>query len=638
MTSMNLGFHLSPMLDLYLKSSALLLAAFGVGWVVRNASAARRHLVWLVAFITLAILPLTLAVTPRWSWSWQRLDPMRPSIPTTMPVTSQGLPDPATKGAPAQPASRLPGWSVIAGGFWLAGALLLLIRQATGFWMLHGMRGRSSTSTTGLAPELAAEFGTVEVRESPRCAVPLTWGCVNPVVLLPVSASFWPEAQLRAALAHEFGHVERRDYLWRQLAQIVRAFFWPNPLVWCAVRALHRSQEQACDDLVLRSGVSPREYAMQLLEAARSLAVPQFIPTQAVAMALPSTLEGRVRAIVDEHRDRRAAGNWSRVAAAVAVIAAIAGSAFAEVKSSPRKPPAAPQVLIELKFIDAPEDAIDPAAFHGGLVFERADVLLKKLIAKKGVDILSAPRLTTRSGQRAVVEIGGGEPGSRSTGFRAELLPSIRGSGPEIDLELVARIATLVGMRLGDSKPVVATRDLKTNVTLSSGRTCICGGHAMKEGRSLLIAVTASIVDDPALSPKKPAGSGGKTIKLGIAPEATEFEGFLKYQQDGTYVPYVTGEEKSSDWKSVGAEKKELLPMEINPFGSIFVNGINWVASDVIAADGTARTTGKALRYDKENREFATEMTFGRKVTGWIETGRMLAPASQNSAQLKATR
>jgi len=140
-------------------------------------------------------------------------------------------------------------------------------------------------------------------------------------------------------------------------------------------------------------------------------------------------------------------------------------------------------------------------------VFERADVLLKKLIAKKGVDILSAPRLTTRSGQRAVVEIGGGEPGSRSTGFRAEVLPSIRGSGPEIELELVARIGTLVGTRLGDGQPVVATRELKTNVTLSSGRTCICGGHAMKEGRTLLIAVTASIVDESALVPAKGPGT-----------------------------------------------------------------------------------------------------------------------------------
>jgi hypothetical protein len=125
------------------------------------------------------------------------------------------------------------------------------------------------------------------------------------------------------------------------------------------VRALHRTQEQACDDLVLRRGASPREYAMQLLEVARSLAAPMFTSSQAVAMALPSTLEGRVRAIVDEHRDRRAPGHWSRISSSAAIISVIAASAFAQVKSPPPEAPAAPQVLIEAKFIEVPDDAID---------------------------------------------------------------------------------------------------------------------------------------------------------------------------------------------------------------------------------------------------------------------------------------
>lgn len=256
---MNLELHLPPILDLCLKSSAILLAAFGVVLLARKASAARRHLVWLAAFITLAILPLTLAIPPRWSWSWQRPAPPRSAILTTVPVAMHELPDSPAQGAAAPPAWRLPDWSVIAGGAWLAGALLLLVRQAAGFWMLHALRRRSFAITCGLAGELRAEFGTVEIRESPLCAVPLTWGCVRPVVLLPVDASSWPEAQLRAALAHEFGHVARRDFLWRQLAQVVRAFLWPNPLVWFAVRALYQTQEQACDDLVLRRGASPRE-------------------------------------------------------------------------------------------------------------------------------------------------------------------------------------------------------------------------------------------------------------------------------------------------------------------------------------------------------------------------------------------
>ncbi|HZJ17695.1 MAG TPA: hypothetical protein VFD27_21760 [Chthoniobacteraceae bacterium] len=222
---------------------------------------------------------------------------------------------------------------------------------------------------------------------------------------------------------------------------------------------------------------------------------------------------GRVSAIVDEHCDRRAVGHWSRVTVAVAIVAAIAGNAFAEMKSSPPKPPPAPQVLIEVKFIEAPDDAIDPADFPAGVALKRADALLKALTAKSGVDILSAPRLTTRSGQRAVVEIGGGELGSPSTGFRVEVLPSARGTGPEINLELVTRIDALVGMRLGDGKPRLATRVLKTNVTLASGRTFMSRGYMPKKGRILLIAVTAFVVDGSELVPAKAGEPSAKPVR-----------------------------------------------------------------------------------------------------------------------------
>ena len=49
---MNLESHLPLILDLALKSSAILLAAFAIAWAARKTSAARRHLIWLAAFIT----------------------------------------------------------------------------------------------------------------------------------------------------------------------------------------------------------------------------------------------------------------------------------------------------------------------------------------------------------------------------------------------------------------------------------------------------------------------------------------------------------------------------------------------------------------------------------------------------------
>jgi hypothetical protein len=52
--------------------------------------------------------------------------------------------------------------------------------------------------------------------------------------------------------------------------------------------------------------------------------------------------------------------------------------------------------------------------------------------------------------------------------------------------------------------------------------------------------------------------------------------------------PNVIDAEKSSDRRPVGAEKNELQPMWNNPFDTISVDGITFVAGDVVSADGTA--------------------------------------------------
>lgn len=55
------------------------------------------------------------------------------------------------------------------------------------------------------------------------------------------------------------------------LSQVVCALYWMNPLVWLAARKLYLEREQACDELVLRSGAERLGYARQLLELAWQL-------------------------------------------------------------------------------------------------------------------------------------------------------------------------------------------------------------------------------------------------------------------------------------------------------------------------------------------------------------------------------
>ncbi len=88
-------------------------------------------------------------------------------------------------------------------------------------------------------------------------AAPLTYGALQPRILLPADARTWADGDLRRALVHEIEHVHRGDWLTQVLARTVCAAYWFHPLAWSAWRQLSLEAERACDDAVLsavRSG------------------------------------------------------------------------------------------------------------------------------------------------------------------------------------------------------------------------------------------------------------------------------------------------------------------------------------------------------------------------------------------------
>src|SRR6185369_8609383 len=133
-------------------------------------------------------------------------------------------------------------------------------------------------------------------------------------------ADTWDEERRRAVILHELAHVSRLDCLTQTLAAVATALYWPHPGVWWAARQLRVERELACDDCVLSAGAEPREYAGHLLEIAHSLGGYQ-APALAVTMARPGQLEGRMMAMLDATRNRRAPAASRRFAALAATIA-----------------------------------------------------------------------------------------------------------------------------------------------------------------------------------------------------------------------------------------------------------------------------------------------------------------------------
>jgi TonB family protein len=106
-------------------------------------------------------------------------------------------------------------------------------------------------------------------------------------------------------------------------ADLLRVVFWFNPLVWLLCARLRREAEYACDDVVLETGVPATAYASHLLEIARACRRPAPGWMPALSVARPSTLEGRVTAMLNARLNRQAP-TWRAVAVILVLLAGIA--------------------------------------------------------------------------------------------------------------------------------------------------------------------------------------------------------------------------------------------------------------------------------------------------------------------------
>lgn len=183
---------------------------------------------------------------------------------------------------------------------WLSGVLLLLCRFGLGRASLWRWKRQAiDLGCADLAHRLAHRLDLVRpftVLGTSESRVPIVWGTFSPVILLPADAKSWPEERLQAVLLHELAHVKRWDYLTYLLGRSARAFFWPNPLIWEAVKRSSIAQEQACDAAVLRSGIPSWEYAEHLLAVVKTLARPS--PENALAMSSGLRFKSRMQALL----------------------------------------------------------------------------------------------------------------------------------------------------------------------------------------------------------------------------------------------------------------------------------------------------------------------------------------------------
>ena len=301
------------MTDTLIWSAVVAVATIAVVWgmdaAARHRSAGFRHAMWAGAMASLALTPGLLAVA-----AWAASRPGVASIP-------------APSWTPAEPAaaSGVP-WLVVA---WAIPAALLAARSVVGWILAAGIARRATpVGDHGWREEAAASARRLGLTRTPPLAVaegipgPAVVGILRPVVLMPPSALNAPATVRRAILDHELAHVGRGDVLLTRVSALARALHWYNPLVWWSGTRLDLTAECACDERVVRGGVSVGEYARILAQA---VGAPPATPLLAGAGFGTAPVVKRLEALVSRrHRAPAPRDRWFFVAAMVLALAPLA--------------------------------------------------------------------------------------------------------------------------------------------------------------------------------------------------------------------------------------------------------------------------------------------------------------------------
>ena len=317
-------------LDVAVKATLLAGAALALAALLRTQSAAVRHWVLTMGVVCVAALPLLTLVVPSWHIPVTApAPPPRADVPPGAVVAVTIMPQRVAATEP--PGGRAVGRSSLAARaplfVWMAGAALSALMLVAGLVRLRAI-GRAATRVVdprplGLLDELAHAGGVrrpVTLLQSADAALLVTWGVSRPKIVLPLAARHWDDERWRIVLCHELAHIRRGDWLVQIFARAVLALNWFNPIMWLACRRLQRESEHACDDAVLGAGVDATDYASHLVELARTLTRPRAV-LPAPAMARPSTLEGRIAAMLNARLNRRPLTSSVRIATAVALMA-----------------------------------------------------------------------------------------------------------------------------------------------------------------------------------------------------------------------------------------------------------------------------------------------------------------------------
>ena len=258
--------------------------AWLISKTLSQAPASHRHTVWMAALAASLVLPVSSVRVSELRAQFSA-PPETTAAEQSRTAVAPLTPSPSGKGALPAASTRmnisvtsvtarilLTAWVVfLAFRFGLLGLAFVRtaqIRRASVMAQPSGLLGKIRTRT-------AANLGvaSAELRVSPSVAGPVTIGAWKSAIILPEALLHeTSEEVLTTAIGHEMAHIARHDYALNILAELLCLPIFFQPATLLMRRALLRSRELACDELVTLRVIDCAAYARSILTLAHDAA------------------------------------------------------------------------------------------------------------------------------------------------------------------------------------------------------------------------------------------------------------------------------------------------------------------------------------------------------------------------------
>ena len=248
--------------------------------ILRKNQARARYWLWLAASLKF-LIPFSLLVSLGGHLAWTRVPTAPTRLTFTYAIQAAGGPFASRAIAPIPQVLRgavsadsshwLP---ITLAVIWLGGSVALLLVWCMRWQSASAAAREASPLHEGREVETLHRLlrregmrARITMRVSKTSSEPGVFGIVRPVLVWPEGISaHLDDTHLEAILAHELGHVRRRDNMLAAIHMAVEAIFWFHPLVWWLGARMIEERENACDEDVLALGSEPRVYAESILK------------------------------------------------------------------------------------------------------------------------------------------------------------------------------------------------------------------------------------------------------------------------------------------------------------------------------------------------------------------------------------